>query len=392
MRKERLLIGNRILILSVSVGTGHMRSAEALKKAAEILYPEIQVVIMDTFRYTNPFLDKAVFGTYMKILRIAPSFYGYLYRRSEHGNTLSRYSKQGFNRLINTLTAPKLSEYIKNFSPQIIVCTHPFPLGIVAGMKKRGVFQGALYSTITDFTIHSFWIFPEVDFYIVASEHLMVECEKAGLGKGQILATGIPIDPAFEEKPEKKTLRQRLGLQAGLATILVMGGGLGMGPLLGAVQALDQLGNSCQVIVVTGKNKAVFEKLNRLAPGLSCKIKVLGFVDNIHELMLASDLIVGKAGGLTCAEALAAGLPVFILDPLPGHEERNTEFFINLGAGYRVNERNLAGLIRSCLLDPEKMAGMSKNASHLGKPGAACNALRFMVKNLPEKIIASRHL
>jgi len=360
-----------------------MRSAEALKKAAKILYPEAKVVILDTFRYTNPFLDQAMFGTYMRILKMAPSFYGYLYRRSEHGNALSSSSKLGFNRLINALTAPKLSDYIKNFGPQIIVSTHPFPLGIVAGMRKRGVFKGALYAAITDFTIHSLWVFPEVDYYIVASEHLMEQCEKTGIGKGQILATGIPIDPAFEENPEKKTLRQRLGIQSGLATILIMGGGLGLGPLLEAVQTLDQLGNSCQVIVVTGKNKALFEKLNRLAHGLSCKIKVLGFVDNIHELMHASDLIVGKAGGLTCAEALAAGLPVFILDPLPGHEERNTEFLINLGAGYRVNQRNLAGLIRSCLFEPGKMARMANNALHLGKPGAASNALRFMVKNLP---------
>ena len=362
-----------------------MRSAEALKKAAKILYPEAEVVILDTFRYTNPFLDKAMFGTYILILKMAPSFYGYLYRRSEHGNTLSSYSKLGFNRFINALTVPKLGEYIEIFSPQIIVCTHPFPLGIAAGMKKRGVFQGALYAAITDFTIHSFWVFPEVDFYIVGSEHLMEQCEKIGLGKGQVLSTGIPIDPAFEENLEKNTLRQRLGLQSGLATIMIMGGGLGMGPLLAAVQTLGQLGDSCQLIVVTGKNKTLFEKLSRLAPGLSCEIKVLGFVDNIHELMQASDLMVGKAGGLTCAEALAAGLPIFILDPLPGHEERNTEFLTNLGAGYRVKEKNLAGLIRTCLLKPEQMAGMAKKALHLGKPGAASNALKFMVNNLPGK-------
>lgn len=362
-----------------------MRSAEALQKAAKILYPEAKVVILDTFRYTNPFLDKAMFGTYIRILKMAPSFYGYLYRRSEHRNALSSRSKLGFNRLINALTAPKLSEYVKYFCPQIIVCTHPFPLGVAAGMKKRGVFQGALYAAITDFTIHSFWVFPEVDFYIVGSEHLLEHREKTGLEKGHILSTGIPIDPAFEENFEKNTLRQRLGLQSGLATILIMGGGLGMGPLLAAVQTLDRLCNSCQLIVVAGKNKSLFEKLNRLAPGLSCEIKALGFVDNIHELMQASDLIVGKAGGLTCAEALAAGLPMFILDPLPGHEERNTEFLTNLGAGYRVKENNLAGLIRTCLLNPEQMARMAKNALRLGKPGAACNALRFMVNNLPDK-------
>lgn len=362
-----------------------MRSAEALKKAAGVLYPEAEIIILDTFRYTNPFLERALLSTYLGILKMSPSFYGYLYRRTEHGNALSSRGKLRFARLINTLAASKLAAYIEKMKPQIIVCTHPFPLGITVEMKKRGEFKGALFAVITDFTIHSFWVFPEVDFYIVGSEHLVDQCEESGIEKERILSTGIPIDPAFGGHYEKGALRERLGLKPGLATILIMGGGLGMGPLLATVQTLGNQLTDSQILVVAGTNKTLFKKLGRITPGLSCKIRAFRFVDNMHELMQASDLMVGKAGGLTCAEALATGLPQFIVEPLPGHEERNTDFITVLGAGYRVKEKDLAMRIRNCLFNPGEMAGVTRTALLLGKPEAACSAVRFMAKTLSGK-------
>jgi processive 1,2-diacylglycerol beta-glucosyltransferase len=385
-------IGNlsKVLILSVSVGAGHMRTAEALKKATGFLYPAAEVIILDTFRYISPLLEKVMFGTYMEVLKMTPALYGYLYRQAEHGKALSGRGKLEFNRIINALAAPKLNEYIQKLEPQIIVCTHPFPLGIVAQMKNRGIFEGPLFAAITDFTIHSFWLFPEVDFYIIGSEHLITQCEGCGIEHRRVLATGIPIDPAFGERYEKLSLRQNLGLDPELTTILIMGGGLGLGPLLSSVKTLGNHYDRCQLIVVTGTNKTLSDKLARIVPELSCKVKTLGFVDNIHELMQASDFMIGKAGGLTCAEALATGLPMFIVDPLPGQEVRNTEFITGLGAGQRVEEKNLADMIRACLLDPKQMERMARAASNLGKPGAACSAVKFMAKTLPGAQVITR--
>lgn len=355
-----------------------MRTAEAIKKAAGRLCPEADVAILDTFRYASPFLEKIVLGAYMEMLKMSPIIYGYLYRQAEHGRPLSGRGKMEFNRILNILAAPKLEEYIKIHKPEIIVCTHPFPLGIACWMKKRGIFQGPVVATITDFTIHSYWIFPEVDLYLVGSEVLKKQCEKFGIETERVQATGIPIDPEFDNSYDKCEIKKELSLERSIPAILINGGGLGMGPLESAVKRLSKNRVDCQIIVVTGTNSVLKEKLERLAPELTCRVKIFGYVNNIHKLMAASDMMVGKAGGLTCAEAMATGLPVFIVDPLPGQEERNTEFITSMGAGVRVKEKNLAHLINEYIKEPYKIMDMAEKAKVLGKPKAAFDAVRIM--------------
>lgn len=380
--EEGVKIGGlkRVLILSVTVGAGHMRTAEALKKAAGFLYPEAEVVILDTFRYASPFLEKVVLGTYMEILKMSPVIYGYLYRQAERGQPFSSRGKTEFNRILNLLAAPRLVEYIKNYKPEAIVCTHPFPLGIVSYMKKKGIFEGPLFATITDFTIHSFWIFPEVEYYLVGSEALVPYCGKFGVETDCIYPTGIPIDPAFSAYYDKNLIREELGLEPELPTILIMGGGLGMGSLASAVKTLGSSQGNCQLIVVTGTNTALREKLKRMAGELLCDTRILGFVENIPQLMAASDFMVGKAGGLSCAEAVAMALPIFIVDPLPGQEERNTEFLSGMGAGVKVEEGELARVVQAYLSEPQRLEYMAKAAAALGKPKAAYSAVKIMAE------------
>ncbi|OPY62680.1 MAG: Processive diacylglycerol beta-glucosyltransferase [Pelotomaculum sp. PtaU1.Bin065] len=368
----------KILVLSVTVGNGHMRSAEAIKKAANNLYPETEVSILDTFRYASPFLEKVVLGTYMEILKMSPVVYGYLYRQAEKGQPLSGRGKLEFNRILNLLVAPKLVKYIKDFQPEVIVCTHPFPVGIMSHMKKKGMFTGPVLAAITDFTIHSFWIFPGVDYYLIGDEQLQPECAAFGIKPENVRATGIPIDPAFERKYNKKELREKLGLNPELPSILVAGGGLGMGNLESAMKTLGESFDDCQLMVVAGTNDLLKERLVKLAPDMSCAVKIYGYVNNIHELMAAADLLIGKPGGLSCAEAMAMGLPVFIIDPLPGQEERNAQFLAGAGAGLRVDERNLAGQVKSYLQDAGRLEIMTRSAITLGKPRAASDAVSIM--------------
>lgn len=355
-----------------------MRTAEAIKKAAAHVSPEAEIIILDTFRYASPLLEKIVLGTYMEMLKMSPVFYGYLYRQAEHGKPLSGRGKMEFSRILNILAAPKLEEYIKIHKPDIIVSTHPFPLGMVSWMKKKGIIQIPLIAVITDYTIHSFWIFPEVDHYLVGSEALCEQFQEYGIDHKQIHVTGIPIDYEFENSFDKNEIRKELDLDPQLPVIYVNGGGLGMGPLESTVKILGRSRPDCQLIVVTGTNTAVRKKLERLLPKLKCNAKIYGFVNNIHKLMAASDLMVGKAGGLTCAEAMATGLPILIVDPLPGQEERNTEFIVSMGAGVRAKEKEIAHIINEFVNNPPKLKAMSEKAKKLGRPDAAFNAVRIM--------------
>ncbi len=367
----------KVLILSVAVGAGHMRTAEALKEAAGALYPGAEIRILDTFSYASPFLGNLVLGAYMEMLKKSPLLYGFLYRQAERGKPLSGKGKVGFSHILNIAAAPRLVEYINDFKPEIIACTHAFPLGIVSFLKKKGVFRGPLFAIITDYDVHSFYIFPEVDNYIVGSEDLIPQCLAFGIDPGRVHATGIPIHSQFFVRYDKVLLRKQIGLEPDLPVVLLMGGGLGMGPIDTVFKTLGN-SNRCQLICVAGVNATLREKLDNMVQEMSCRVKIYGFVDNINELMAASDFMVGKAGGLACAEAMALGLPIFIVDPLPGQEVRNAEFMTAAGAGVRIDMANLASLVQDYLKDPVKIENMARASAARGKPNAARDVVRLM--------------
>lgn len=355
-----------------------MRTAEALKKAAEEAEPSCEVVILDTFRYASPFLEKMVLGTYMEIIKLSPVIYGYLYRQAERGQPLAGRGKTEFNRLLNLLAAPRLVEYIKTFQPEAIVCTHPFPLGIVSHMKKKGIFKGPLLTTITDFTLHSFWVFPEVDIYFIGAQALFTSVDEFRIDRDRIRATGIPIDPAFGKQYDQLRLREELSLSPVGPVVLIMGGGLGMGLLEEAVKVLAESTVKCQLVVVTGTNRPLYDRLAKKAASMPRRLVVFSYVNNVHQLMAAADLMVSKPGGLSCAEALACGLPLVMVDPLPGQEERNAEFLASSGAAVRLVGKSLAEVVRGCLNNPERLHQMSAAAAKLGRPHAARDAVQVI--------------
>lgn len=368
--------GNRrFVILSVSAGSGHMRAAAAVRSALVEDDPDCDVVILDTFKYTSPLLEKLILGAYMEMLKYTPALYGYLYSRSEKGQPLSGYAKVEFNKLLSKFSAARLTEFIDRHKPGAVICTHPFPLGVMSAVRQGGEFNYFTVGTITDFIIHPYWVFPGVDLYLVGADQLARDLAGYGIPPERVYATGIPIDPVFASPVDRDEVLSGCGLDPGQATVLVMGGGLGMGPLAESVKALGSLDEPCQIIVVTGNNVQLREKIEHMAPDLTNRTCVLGYVDNVHKLMAASDIMVSKAGGLSCAEALAAGLPLFILDPLPGQEERNSQFLTSVGVAVELDGvDDLVEKIRFYLKQPGRLKEMSLAASRLGRPDAARSA------------------
>lgn len=373
-----------VMIFSVSAGAGHMRAASALRSAFLEDDPECKVIILDTFKHTSPLLEKLVLGVYMEMLRHTPSIYGYIYSRSEKGKPLSGYAKSEFNRLLAVFTAGKLLRLIEQHDPKAVICTHPFPLGVLAGIRRRGDFAGLTVGAVTDFVIHPYWVFPEVDLYLTGAEQMIGGLVELGIDGNRAHATGIPIDPAFADPVDREEVLAGYGLDPGMPTILVMGGGLGLGSLARSVGTLATLRRPCQIIVVTGNNVQLRAKIEQSVKGLPNRTVVLGYVHNVHQLMRSSDLMVSKAGGLSCAEALAAGLPMFIVDPLPGQEERNSRFLTGIGAAVAVNGiADLAEKTSRCLECPHRLSLMSAAATRFGRADAARDAVR-VIKNAGE--------
>lgn len=373
----------RVLIMTVSAGEGHTRAAAAVKGQVTKHHPAAQVSVLDTFRYASPRLEKLVLGTYLELLKISPQLYKCLYSTSEKGSPLGGLAKNEFIRIMTSITGNKLLSYIDSVNPQIILCTHPFSLGIAATMKKKGLINVPVVAILTDFTVHSYWVYNEVDYYCVATEALKSSLLEYGHSLEQAVVTGIPIDNAFVQLEDKGLLKRELNLDITLPTILVMGGGLGLGPLKDVVDILATR-NDCQVIVVCGHNIGLKRQIEQTTQ-TAAHIRTFGFIDNIHQLMGVADLMITKAGGLSCSEALALGLPLFIIDPIPGQEEKNTQFLVEQGAAVEIKDNgHLQQQIEEWFKDPQLRADMACASRRLGQPNAAEKVLTLI-----EQIIAA---
>lgn len=355
----------RFLIFSVSIGAGHDSAAKAIFEELKLRMPQASIEIIDTFKYINPVLNRVMVESYMETLRFTPKVWGYLYDQTEQ----QKISFIDFGQLFNRLLSKKLENLIKTFNPDVVFCTHAFPAGIISALRQKTNFNFPMIATITDFTIHRLWVHDNCDGYVIASPLLKYEAEQSGIASEKIFPFGIPINPVFAYNIPKDVARHKLGLENKL-TLLVMGGGLGLGSIKDVVQVIDASNIDCQIIVICGKNEKLYKKITTMFTG-NKNIIIFGFINNMHEFMSAADLLITKPGGLTTAEALAKGLPMVIVNPLPGQEERNTLFLVNAGVAIKVDaESELPVFLRKLIENKLRIPQMKDMAKSLGKPNA----------------------
>ena len=370
---------NRFLIFYATAGNGHLRAAQAVQKQIEKSLPSAQVQMVDAFRYISPLLEKAVSGSYSKMIKISPSAYGYLYRQMENERLLQ------INKFFNRFASKKIFSLINSFKPDVILSTYPFPLGVLSNLKQKCMINFPITATITDFEIHPYWIYDHVS-YCVATGETKLSFENHGYDNFDVHVTGIPIDPVFSEIEEKNVLKKKLSLNVKRPAVLVISGGLGVGPIENIVRGLMRYNADYQVLVVCGRNQALKYKLQKIGMNVeSERLRIFGFVDNIHELMGAVDLITGKAGGLTCSEAMAIGRPLFIIKPVPGQEEHNARFLVKQGAAVSINNvERLLSEIYYHMKNRSVLENMSRAAKAIGKPNSAEEVLKVMLKLIEE--------
>ncbi len=353
-----------VLFFSVSIGAGHDLAAQAVIQEIGHRWPDCRTRVVDTFRYINPVLNKVIVGSYMESLKFNPKIWGYLYEQAEEGEKLV-----DLGQILSKLASVKMDKLIDEFQPQAMVCTHAFPAGILSILKGQGKFDVPLIGVMTDFTVHPFWIHKYIDRYVLPCEELKFAIQAYGVPEGKIMPTGIPLRRQFARKGDKTEARRNLSLD-NMTTVLVMGGGLGLGEIEDIINLLGNADTKLQVLTIAGKNDKLRTKL-QLASAKN-KVHVFGFVDNVAEIMNAADLIITKPGGLTTAEVLAVGLPMVIVNPLPGQEERNTEFLLNSGVAVKVTKlRHLVPQIQLLISNEKRMGQIREMASVIGKPEAA---------------------
>ncbi len=224
--------------------------------------------------------------------------------------------------------------------------------------------------------------------YCVGAEEVLWRVRGRGY-TGQVVATGIPLMPAFSRMAMRREALGAFGLDHARPVVLVLGGGEGIGPIAALAEALVAALPDVQVVVVAGRNEVLRASLERIAERMPSLIP-LGFVSAMRELMAAADVANGKPGGLTTAECLAAGLPLVAVSPLPGQEERNAEHLLECGAGLRAHD--LGGAVervRRLIAVPQRLRLLAEAARAAGRPDAADAVVQAVLGAQPTPAVSS---
>ena len=361
----------RILVLSASAGGGHLRAAEAVEAAWRRLRPDAEVRHVDTLTLT-PAPFRRVYGKgYLDLVNVAPDLLGILYDRT---NRPPRHPLMEKLRIaIDRLNTRPFVKFVLDFAPDLICHTHFLSAMIVAHQKaKHGRIPAPHAVVVTDFEVHRFWLCPGADRYFVAREENRVHLAALGVDPGIVRSTGIPVDPVFAETPDLPALRKKHGVAEGKPLLLVLCGGFGVGPIEALVESLWKSVRGAQLAIVTGRNEKLRASLTRKAEDAPIPTQVLGFTKEMHEWMALAGLAVTKPGGLTTSEALARGLPLVVVNPIPGQETRNATMLFESGAAITgENPLTVGWRVAQLLPDPARLAAMRQAAKSLGRPRAA---------------------
>ncbi|MFM8829864.1 MAG: MGDG synthase family glycosyltransferase [Spartobacteria bacterium] len=369
-------MGKRVLILSASVGSGHVKAADALARAMRARSDVDEVLSDDSLDHTNV-LHKQFYSTlYKKLSAMLPEFLGWWYETSD-----DPWVADKGRLLIDLPQALPLINLVREFKPDVILCTHFMPAGVISWLIANGKLEARLGVVITDFHFHAFWITRAFNWYFVAQEDDKIHMEALGLPADRIEVTGIPVEPEFGAPVDANAVLERHGLQPGRPTLLVAGGALGMSPATAVVRQLLQLDRDFQAIIVCGKNEEMQNEIVDLLKDRPADFRVLGYTKEMSDFMSVATILLSKPGGMTSAEAVACGLPMMILDPIGGQEERNADVLLEAGAAVKCTEVTLvAHKLRRLLDDPERLRQMSQNARSLGHPNAAAEISRIVLE------------
>jgi processive 1,2-diacylglycerol beta-glucosyltransferase len=300
------------------------------------------------------------------MLRVAPALWGALYDFSARIGPRSP-AMAGMDRV----GAAGLLRHLRRTRPDAVVHLHPTPAGAMAWLRRRGRTAVPHGIVFTDFVAHPQWIHAGLERYFVPTEAVRAGVVAAGIPPDRVVASGVPVDPSFARPADRPALRAALGLPADAPVVLVTGGMRGvLGGVARVSRALAGLAPPFAAIVLSGDHQALAARLRRRHAG-DRRFRILGRVSDMARLMGAADLVVTKAGAVTCAEALALGRPLLLHGSLPGQERANETCLVAAGAALAARtDRALRGRLEALLAEPALRAALAAGARALGRPEA----------------------
>lgn len=373
----------KIMIFYGSYGGGHLSAARAINEYIKNNYKNTQIQMVDCVEYINKLVNKITTKAYSDMAKKIPWAWGYVYKKSEKG-IIAKISNDS-----NKLMAIKLNKLLQEFDPDCVISTHPFSSQMCAYLKKKGKCNFKLATITTDYAPHDQWILyhEEVNYFFVAHDGMKEALVEKGIDETKIHVTGIPLSNKFLEHYNKAEILNEFELQENKKTVLFFGGGkmgLGKSKTLEILKILAKDFKNLQIIAISGKNKEMNSQFNNIVKEIGRKdsIKVLEYTNKVPELMSISDVVITKPGGLTTTESLASGLPIIIINPIPGQEEENAEFLENKKVGTWIKKGdNIQEILTDIFSNPSRMKEMKINARLLAKKKSTENICKIILES-----------
>lgn len=385
----------RVLVLSASVGAGHVRAAQALERAFAAHLPSSHVRHEDVLGLTNPVFRRLYGRGYIDLVNRAPGLLGMLYDwtdvRPDHTATGVR-----LRLLLERANLTRLERLLCDQPWDAVVCTHFLPAELGARLRRRRRLHSRLSVVVTDFDAHGMWVNEPADQYFVAAEEGANALRYWGVSADRIHKTGVPIDPEFASWSGDAASGAQTARSLGLAPdgpplVVLLAGGFGVGPVEDTFARLRTL--QARVLVVCGRNKALLARLSRQAERAGAigglpRAVVIGFTQRMPEILAAADLVVSKPGGLTVSECLAVGVPMALMHPIPGQETRNADFLLERGCAIKINgSGSVAPKVGALLSDPQRLAQMRRAARAESKPHAAAAVCERVLRGVGARAV-----
>ena len=429
----------RILLITSFLGYGHRKAAEAIVSAIRRLYPSVESRIIDFWQFLSDGVSRDIQDFYLKLISEKPEVYDKLYhldieewqeilsgqktltevsslidavcnifdlplkkaiyfnqetrerlfirlfieRLTKNPQLKDKWMSDSTKWFLKKILHHRVKDTIRNFNPDVIVTTQVWPSFLLSFLKSYGKpsFKVPLVSVITDYGVNAFWTAAQATtLFVVSSEEMAHTIRLKGFGNNRVKVTGIPIGAEFLTLPSKKDALLSLSLDPSLPTLLAMGGGLGLG-MDDAIDAMEEISKmKCNIIIITGENSKLYNKLSSLKISTARNIKLFDRVDNMSTLLTASDIILSKPGGLTVAEALAVGRPLIIPFNIGGQERYNVQYLERHNLGIVLKDKSsCAKVIGKYFSDPIALRQWQEHVKCFGYPDASLSIVRELI-------------
>ena len=368
----------RVLILSAGVGSGHNSAAAALKRACEARGDIDEAVVVDVLQQSSTLYRDLLGKGYFALVDSVPWLVEWGYDVSDQP-----FKRRGpIDPWTRANAIPVVTE-IKRFEPTAIICTHFLPAQLIASLLLRGTIDAKTAIVTTDYDFQGLWLTSAFHALFVAREEGRAQLTTLGLPPDRVIATGIPIVPSTEGTPPRDGSRPPM--------LLISAGASGGDYADAVVRQTMHVRSPFTATVVCGRNDELRHRIEDIVAPAGDRYRVLGYTTDMPQLLRDADLFVGKPGGLSASECMAAGLPMVLVNPIPGQEVRNGDYLMEQGAAVRCNTPSTIGWkIDQVLGEPGRLKAMQAAAVRTGRPNAASDVLSGLLDGPSRPLVVTR--